>query len=269
MTTDERLDRLERQNRRLRSGLVSLVVVMLVGGLLGFATQDTVPDVLKAKELHAVDGDGNVLVRIGGKSANGFTWGYVETLNPEAQKLVSIGSNVATGVGAIKTYSKGQQLVNINGTNAGGTDLGQAGMIQTFIEEKPSPIVMIATSLDGGGNLSVFSPFEKVNGRRVPGGSASINVLGRAGQIRVWNHKKESVVWIGANQSGEGYISTWGTVSPTEVQPFVILSSRDGAGVVGVRAPSDEGQSSAQLVPMTGGINKPWKTFYSPWTKSE
>ena len=64
MNTEERLDRLEKQNRNLRRGLVGLLLLVVVVPLAAFVWQDKKPkvakfDVIIAKTVNAK----NILVR--------------------------------------------------------------------------------------------------------------------------------------------------------------------------------------------------------------
>ena len=53
MTIEERLDRLEKQNRNLRRGLGGVLLLVLVVPLAAFVWQDKKKDVLKVKRLEA------------------------------------------------------------------------------------------------------------------------------------------------------------------------------------------------------------------------
>ena len=64
MTIEERLDRLEAQNRHLRLVLALAVVVGTVGLIMGQAGQDTIADVVRARAFHVVSEDGTPLVKV-------------------------------------------------------------------------------------------------------------------------------------------------------------------------------------------------------------
>lgn len=263
MTTEQRLDRLERQNRRLRTALSFVVVVLLGGGLLALRSQDSVPDVLKAKAVQVVDKDGNVLVNLASRTFAGDTWGYIETMTPEAQKLVSIDTtgsfDSVRRVGAINTYHyEGKPLVSI-GADFGGDNIGTVGGLRTY--NGGTPMVSLGSTLDGGGYVTTIQMDGQRKGQRRRGSVAGMGVQNGAGFVTTTGPKKGTAVWIGANKDGEAYISTWGRVSESSVLPFVIMSRKDGAGVVGVRNPSGELDFSELLVPMTGQPEKPWQWY--------
>ena len=92
MTVEQRLERLERQNRHLKGGLGLLLLTVIVGGLMGFAGQGKLPDVVKAKAFHVVTDDGTVLVKLEDSFASGLGLaGTVVTLDREGQQLVRLG----------------------------------------------------------------------------------------------------------------------------------------------------------------------------------
>ena len=65
MTIEERLGRLERQNRVMKGGLGLLLVAAIAGGVLGFAGQQKgagVPDEIRAKQFIVVDDAGNPVI---------------------------------------------------------------------------------------------------------------------------------------------------------------------------------------------------------------
>ena len=102
MTVDERLDRLERQNRRLKTGLASFLLVAVAAGLVGFARQDSIPDLVEARAFHVVSEDGTVRVKLEDSLGLGYgVGGAVTTMNGEGESLVQLGA--AKGVGAVWT----------------------------------------------------------------------------------------------------------------------------------------------------------------------
>ncbi len=100
MTVEERLDRLERQNRRLKAGLASLLVAALAAGLVGFARQDSIPDVVEARAFHVVSEDGTVLVKLEDTLGTGRGLaGTITTLNGEGKTLVGLGGEAGGRLG--------------------------------------------------------------------------------------------------------------------------------------------------------------------------
>ncbi len=112
MNMEERLARLERQNRFLL-----LVLVAVTGAFAVAATEDGVPDVVRAKAFHVVGKDGAVLVKLGA-STDGY--GMVATLDPKGQKLVILTSTTTDGEGTVITLNgKGQKLVELGVRKSG------------------------------------------------------------------------------------------------------------------------------------------------------
>ncbi len=69
MNIEERLDRLEKQNRNLRRGLVGLLLLVVVVPLAAFVWQDKKFNLTKrlhVKELNFVDGNGDAVGKIAG-----------------------------------------------------------------------------------------------------------------------------------------------------------------------------------------------------------
>jgi hypothetical protein len=61
VTIEERIDRLEQQNRRLKLTLAVLVFVAIAAGLLGAKRDGAVQDIVKARAFHVVAEDGTAL----------------------------------------------------------------------------------------------------------------------------------------------------------------------------------------------------------------
>ena len=90
MTTEERIERLERQNRHLRLGFAS-VAVAAVAIFAGAAHRQAVPEVIKAKAFHLVTDDGKTLVKIEDTKGLGFgIGGTVTTYAGNGTELVKL-----------------------------------------------------------------------------------------------------------------------------------------------------------------------------------
>ncbi len=173
MTIEERVERLERQNRHLRLGFVGVVLVAATI-FTGAAQRETVPDVVKAKAFHLVTDDGKTLVKIEDTKGLGFgiggtvtTYagngtelvklttttggaGMVTTLDGKGQKLASLRAT-GGGQGAVVTYSsKGQKLVELGATSRGGA-------VTTF-NGQGKDLIRLGVTTDGTGLVGVFDP---------------------------------------------------------------------------------------------------------------
>ena len=119
MTVEERLALLERTNRRLKVGVGLLLLSVFAGTLLGFAHQDTTPDVIEAKAFHVVTDDGTVLLKLEDTFGIGMgLGGTVTTLSGEGKKLVLLAGS--SGGGVVTTFNElGQELVMLGATTEG------------------------------------------------------------------------------------------------------------------------------------------------------
>ena len=61
MTTEQRLARLERQNRWMRTALLALVMAGAGAIIMGQATSKKVPELIRAKKFQVVDDSGSPL----------------------------------------------------------------------------------------------------------------------------------------------------------------------------------------------------------------
>jgi hypothetical protein len=114
MDIEQRFAHLERSNRRLRTGLLSLTIAITTVLIVGLAKPEKVPDVIQAKEFQVVNDKGKILVRMGAP----LDRGVLTTYNDKMQILVDIGG---LGKGAITTYNgKGQRLVRLGDAAFGG-----------------------------------------------------------------------------------------------------------------------------------------------------
>ena len=65
MTVEQRLECLERQNRRIRMGIALFVAVIAAGFMIGQVKQDDdVAELIRARAFHVVSEDGEPLVKI-------------------------------------------------------------------------------------------------------------------------------------------------------------------------------------------------------------
>ncbi len=182
MTLEERLARLERQNRWMKCGLALLLVVGVAAGLLGFSSQDAVPDVVKARAFHVVGKDGKLLVKLEDVGTGADVAGQVTTLNSKGQELVYLGSTT-DGNGVVTTLNgKGQDLVQLTATRDGkgmvrtlngkGQAIVRLGVMAcgagsvTTLNGKGREVVDLTTMKDGRGAVAIYDP-SGVRGARI------------------------------------------------------------------------------------------------------
>lgn len=119
MTIEQRMDKLERQNRHLKWGLGGLVVLGVAGLLMGAgaaADKEDVPNIIRTHRIEVVGADGKPGVIIGLTSNNTGTF---STLNEAGTKVVTLGVTKG-GEGTVTTHNKkGNDLVKVGATTSG------------------------------------------------------------------------------------------------------------------------------------------------------
>ena len=159
MTIEERLSRVEQQNKRLRVALLAIVLVAVAGVAMGQAGKNNVPDVIEAKAFHVVTDDGRVLVKL--QDSFGLETGImgtITTLNGSGRMLVALAAN-AGGEGTVTTRnSAGQILVELTTTVDG------KGMVTTR-NSAGQELVALGVARDGTGMIAVMDP----SGKRAAG----------------------------------------------------------------------------------------------------
>ena len=209
MTVEERLDRLERQNRWLKAGLASLLVAAVATGLLVFAPQDTIPDLVEARAFHVVDENGAVLVKL--EDSFGFSLGLggtITTLSNEGQKLVMLTATM-DGEGMVRTLNgKGQELV-VLGTTVDGT-----GAV-AIMNSKGQELVRLGATEGGTGAVTTM------NGEGQELVTLGATVYG--GAVRTLNGKGQELVKLGVLESGKGAVSAF---DPSGMRAAATLTPR-------------------------------------------
>jgi hypothetical protein len=155
MNIEQRFAHLERSNRRLRTGLLSLTIAITTVLIVGQAKPEKVPDVIQAKEFQVVNDKGKKLVRMG--ATEDGKEGMVSTFNGKGQKLVVLGG-MKNGEGMVSTYNgKGQVLVELGVTTNG------EGMVTTF-NDKGQELVDLGVLKDGGGTVTTYIGDGRITG---------------------------------------------------------------------------------------------------------
>ena len=73
MDIEERVARLEQQNRNLKKGII--LAVVFIGGFFGLGQMSPAPSVIKAKQFQVIGDKGHVLAAMGADSKdNGIVW---------------------------------------------------------------------------------------------------------------------------------------------------------------------------------------------------
>ena len=115
MTLEQRMKRLERQNRHLRWGFVAAAVLVVISLMMGQATPSGVPELLRAKTIEIIGDEGQVFVRLGQVSDHGHVWTY----NPHGREVLALTATV-DGDGMLCTFNaEGQRLIQLAATESG------------------------------------------------------------------------------------------------------------------------------------------------------
>ena len=166
---EDRLNRLEKQNRMLRLAVGGLVMAALALGVLGLMRANTIPDLIEARMFRVVDESGGTLVSMRSLVGHGRVvtfddegriratvsgFGTVSTFNNEGERLVRLNATVS-GQGTVSTYNgEGQELVGLGSTERG------EGVVATYNGEGQRLVVL--TAIEGVGALGARDP----SGRR-------------------------------------------------------------------------------------------------------
>lgn len=150
MNMEERIGRLERQNRNLKIVLGGLTACGAVALLMGQAAPagDDVANIIRARRVEIVSSEGRPAIVLG-MTAGGT--GTVTTLDAKENKIVSLGVTRG-GEGTITTGSgKGNELVKV-----GVTTEGEGVLITNNAEGKK--LIEIGVTVDGLPKIYTFKP---------------------------------------------------------------------------------------------------------------
>ncbi|MEE9240217.1 MAG: hypothetical protein V3U53_03400 [bacterium] len=115
MTVEERLERLERQNRRMKKGFALLALALAGFVTMGQVSRQSVPELISAKKFYVVNDKGQTMVELGSTRL----FGYLFVSNRKGRVIATISTN-HSGDGMIRTIdSKGRPLVIITSKKNG------------------------------------------------------------------------------------------------------------------------------------------------------
>jgi hypothetical protein len=118
MTIEQRIEKLERQNRHLKWAIGGLVGLGFAGVLMGAAAveKEQIAGLIRARGLEIVTADGKPCIILSATTTN---TGTITTMNPAGSKVVTIGVTTA-GEGTVTTHNKkGKELVKLGATTSG------------------------------------------------------------------------------------------------------------------------------------------------------
>ena len=206
MTIEERIERVEKQNRRLKGAMTALCVVAVGAIVAGQATPEGVPDVIRAKRFEVVNEQG----RAGVVLANSEHGGRVEVQN-HCGKTVSTMSATEAGGLVSACDAEGKRSIRLGAT-----------------------VWVIGTTIWGfepqGGDMA------SLESKRPPAELDDAQEYTWVGLL-TYNAEGEEVVRLGVMEGDEGGTLRTCSAKGKEVVSLGVLG--DGAGAVVVRDPSD------------------------------
>ena len=221
MTTEERLDLLERRVVLQRRGLfLSWALLGLLAALPAAADKEPPPvtrfDQIVANGITVVSPEGKDVVRIASLAPAGG--GAVATFTPAGKALVSLDSG-NNGEGTVTTFTPaGKALVKLASLS------NATGLVTTF--GPAARLVTLGASDDGHGIVTTFSPAGK---ELVTLGSLTDGV----GTVATFNPAGKELVRLGSmDNSGGGSVATFNPAGKKLVQLGSTVDGRHGTAII-------------------------------------
>ena len=172
-TTEQRMQKLEKQVRRQRRWNIALGVLVVVGGMMAAKGIQEVPDVIRAKKIQVVDDDGKVLVGMAGDKHGGV----LAVANGSEQEVAVLAAESNGGNLLLLNNDKVPQVILSMTKNGGGID------IMNSLGKKSAGMV---AGEDGMGFISVFNSKGKgaVDMMGLTGDKGAIRILEGNGKHR-------------------------------------------------------------------------------------
>jgi len=190
MNVEQRVLKLERQNRRLRLTLSVLCAVGVGALVMGQTTKPTVPDVIRAKRFEAVDDKGRSLAVIEALTHGGI----IETRGPGGLEPMFLVSANTEGDCVVVTHNgDGKQLVELTSTGSGGA------LVTCTPEGKA--LVVLGALKGGGGAITTYAGDGK---ELVELGGMEGNA---DGSVAVYSSNGRPVCTMTVDEDGRGRIS--------------------------------------------------------------
>lgn len=209
MDIEQRLLRLERQNRRLKWCLTGLVLLAVASVLIGQVAPAKVPKVVQANRFEVIGDNGKPLVVL--KSRFGF--GTIQCLGPQGRFLMEAGvrSDVAGLLSQLSAEDRAKAMAKfpLRGTVSTFGPIGQRAVI-------------LSSMADGKGSVTTFDGMghELVRISAAEDGNGTVATFGRRGQ---------DLVRIGGTAVGEGAVTTFGGKGHAQVR---LGANLDGGGTM-------------------------------------
>lgn len=204
MTVEQRLEQLERQNKRQRASLALLAVALCAVVVMGAGGKDGTFDTVRAKNImveqinaglvYSMMGfivhneEGKVLATL--SNSDDGSGGLLITYSPQEDKLASVGAHLK-GRGIVATYS---QRGSINTISALLGSKGEGGFLTTFSPQE-TKLVELGWTMSYGGAVKTYSP---QGGKLVEIGST----LGDQGTVATYSERGSDLIELGAGIDG-------------------------------------------------------------------
>jgi len=185
-TFEQRLERLEKSQKRYRFATIGLLCLMVAGVSMG--QMNGVEDIV-CRSLRVVSVDGKTVANMGEFTEGG---GFVSTYSPSGKDLVRLGATVKGG--SVTTYSpSGKELVALAATVDG------EGFVLTY---SPSGKELVRLGSTGnGGSVTTYSQSNKELLR--------LGATDNGGGIAVYNKTGERIITLAADDYGNGVVGAW------------------------------------------------------------
>jgi hypothetical protein len=218
VTTEERMQILEKQVRRQRRWNLALGAVIIAGGLMAATSQRTVPEIIQAKSFEVVDDKGNALVLL---APNPFGHGSV-TVNKKS-----------------RGFGPGETIAVVSSD-----DLGNGG-IDAYSRDGKTVIASLGADPRGDGAVAVFSKRGKQVFQASPddAGDGTVNLFNRDG--------KTMIAGVGADPDGNGAVSVF---TKGGKQVFQVSSDQLGDGVLSIMSRHGKVVVSLEVDEQGGGV---------------
>lgn len=197
MDIERRIERLERENRKLRRVLTVIVIAGCGGLLMAQATPEKAPETIRAQNIEVVDSDGKTRVWLGeNDGGHGAIWTFNSGGHPIIKLTATTGAQAGGAIVTLNGSGKenDQELAVIGASVAGsGTFRTMNGNGQSLVELGVSEKVGTITVYEGGKAVSKIGALESGDG----------------GAIEIFNKTGQAVCTLEVDEYGNGRIGAW------------------------------------------------------------
>ena len=151
MTIEQRLDRLEQQNRILKGAGAAVVLAVMGVAVMGAGQQGTIPDVVKARSFEVIGKDGIPRVIIATLALADGEVGKIVTLNSKMSVIVDLAATDSGGGLIVTGNGNGKDLVTL------GVATGGEGTVTTR-NGSGKVLVNLGVSTEGLGLVTAYDP---------------------------------------------------------------------------------------------------------------